>query len=125
MFFLAARGEDGLHELAYDVERDAFLLLTAAGGQQGAAAGRGLAADLGHQCGLAQSGRAGDGEQSAVGRASLPCPAAQVVQHAVEQDQFFVALKEHPVRHAAPALRLRHSGPLLAVAPSLRPGHVP
>ncbi|WP_449345950.1 hypothetical protein [Streptomyces xanthochromogenes] len=125
MFFLARRGEDRLHELAYDVERDAFLLLAAACGQQGAAAGRRFSPDLGHQGGLAQAGRSGDGEQSAVGRAPLTCPAAQIVQHAVEQQQFFVALKEHPARHAAPALRLRHSGPLLAVAPSLRPGYVP
>ncbi|GHA93113.1 hypothetical protein GCM10010305_41070 [Streptomyces termitum] len=57
--------ELGLEELAGDVEGDALLLVAAAGGEDGAAAGRGAAADLGEEGGLAESGGRGVGEEAA------------------------------------------------------------
>lgn len=58
-------GQLGLDQLAGDVEGLALLLFPAAGGEDGAGAGVGAAAQFGEQGGLAEAGRAGEGEQRA------------------------------------------------------------
>ncbi|GAA3115094.1 hypothetical protein GCM10020254_72090 [Streptomyces goshikiensis] len=68
---LGEAGQLGLDELAGDVEGLALFLFSAAGGEEGAGAGVGAAADLGEDRGLAESGRAGEGEQGAAPRRGL------------------------------------------------------
>jgi hypothetical protein len=66
VFLLAAGCEHGLHEVAYDMERDALFLLSAPCGEHGAAAGEGSSAHLVEEGGLTEPGRPGEDEPAAV-----------------------------------------------------------
>ncbi len=104
---LVVRGQDGLHELAYDVERHAVLLLAAACGEHGAAVRGGAGADLAEQCGLAHAGGCGEGEQTAApGGGGAAARAAEPVQGRLQGFEFGVPFEQDTpcVAHLLPSV---------------------
>ncbi len=98
---LGGAGELGLDELAGDVEGLALLLFAAPGGEDGAVAGEGAAAQFGEQGGLAESGGAGEGEE----RATRVRPGTgELVQGFVDDREFGIAF-DHRAPCAGPAVR--------------------
>ncbi len=110
-------GELGLDELAGDVEGLALLLFAAAGGEDGAGAGVGAAAQFGEQGGLAEAGGPGEGQQGAAG---VRPGTGELVQGLVDDGEFGIAF-DHGAPYARPVVRHGWYPPGLFREISVRP----
>ncbi|WP_344533952.1 hypothetical protein [Streptomyces albiaxialis] len=120
VLLVVRRREDGLDELADDVEGGLLLLFAAARVQNGAVVGGGAGACLAEEGGLARAGRSGEGDDAAGpyarGGAGL---AAQLGQPPLDGGEFRVPLQQCRARRCRAARFPRH---ILVLTPSGRCG---
>lgn len=109
---LGAGSEDGLQQLAYDMEGDGMLLLAASGRQYSAAAGSGDAPDLGQHGRLAQPGGSAEEQQPTLLAFAVPAACADPLHRIPSSDHLVLALVQgltHPIAS------VHDGGPLGAV----------